>query len=261
MRRSREEALSPDECGPQDVVDAVDEPSDDPAAKLGVKLLYVDGTEALDDDRADVQGEVPGDPSTAVAREPDEVMTEIVEEVFRRAQRALRSLPKAERDDVYAVSLFVYDYEDEPSTPTVEVSVNWEAYVALRTPEASDADEARWNFAFWPQLPIDVIGGPTDPVGKQIIDQSFSDAGLAYDPDDYSDEAIQVGRRMTEAFVAACVAAVQRLHREGTVEAVFGAAVPVLVHELEYYDQIAEQNRVANPGELVEPFIRCIREM
>jgi len=189
------------------------------------------------------------------------MMTKIVDEVFRRVYRALSSLPKAERDGVYAVSLFVYDYEDEPSTPTVEVSVNTEAYVALRTPETSDPAEARWNFAFWPHRPIDVIGGPTDPVGKQIIDQSFSDASLAYDPDDYSDEAIEIGRRMTEAFVAACVAAVQRLHREGIVEAVFGAAVPVLVHELEYYDQIAEQNRVANPGELVEPFIRWIYAM
>lgn len=196
-----------------------------------------------------------------MVREPDEMMTKIVEEVFGRAHRALRSLPKAERDDAYAVSLFVYDYEDEPSTPTVEVSVNTEAYVALRTPETSDADEARWNFAFWPHQPIDVIGGPTDPVGKQIIDLSFSDAGLAYDPDDYSDEALEVGRRMTEAFVAACVAAVQRLHSEGIVEAVFGLAIPVLVHELEYYDLIAEQNRVANPGELVEPFIRWIYEM
>jgi Domain of unknown function (DUF4303) len=193
--------------------------------------------------------------------EPDGMMTKIVEEVFGRVSRALHSLTETERGDVYAVSLFVYDHEDEPSTPTVEVSVNTEAHVALRTPDASDADEARWNFAFWPQQPIDVIGGPNDPAGKQIIDASFSNAGLTYDPDDYSDEALEVGRRMTEAFVAACVAAVQRLHSEGAVEAVFGLPIPVFVHELEYYDEIAEQNRLANPAELVEPFSRWIHEM
>jgi hypothetical protein len=189
------------------------------------------------------------------------MMTNAVEELFGRADRALRSLSEMDRDDAYAVSLFVYDHDDEPSTPVVEVSVNKETHVALRTPDASDADEARWNFAFWPQQPIDVIGGPSDPKGKQIIDASFSDAGLAYDPDDYSDEALEVGRRMTQAFVAACVAAVQRLHSEGTIEAVFGHPIPVLVHELEYYDEIAEQNRVANPPELVEPFRRWIHEM
>jgi hypothetical protein len=189
------------------------------------------------------------------------MMTTIVEEVFGRASRALRSLTETERGDVYAVSLFVYDHDDEPSIPTVAVSVNTEAQVAQRTPDAFDADEARWNFAFWQQRPIDVIGGPGDPAGKQIIDASFSDAGLTYASGDYSDEALEVGRRMTEAFVAACVAAVKRLHCEGTVEAVFGVPIPVLVHELEYYDEIAEQNRVANPAELVEPFSRWISEM
>jgi hypothetical protein len=183
------------------------------------------------------------------------------EELFGRVDRALRSLSEMDRDDVYAVSLFVYDYEDEPSTPVVEVSVNTEAHVAMRTPDASDAKEARWNFAFWPQQPIDIIGGPSDPEGKQIIDAAFSGAALSYDPDDYSDEALEVGRRMTQVFVAACVAAVQRLHREGTIQTVFGRPIPVLVHELEYYDEIAEQNRVANPPDLVEPFRRWIDEM
>lgn len=187
--------------------------------------------------------------------------TNVVDEVVGRVGRALTSLPETERRDVYAVSLLVYDHEDEPSTPTVQVSVNTEAHVALRTPDAWDADEARWNFAFWPQQPIDLIGGPSDPVGRHIIDASFHDAGLWYDPDDYSDEAIEVGERMTASFVAACVAAVQRLHSEGTVEAVFGRPIPVLVHELEYYDEIAEQNRLANPVGLVEPFCRWIQQL
>jgi hypothetical protein len=197
-----------------------------------------------------------------LVREPAGMTTNAVEEeLFGRVDRALRSLSEMDRDDVYAVSLFVYDYEDEPSTPVVEVSVNTEAHVAMRTPDAFDAEEARWNFAFWPQQPIDIIGGPSDPEGKQIIDAAFSGAALSYDPDDYSDEALEVGRRMTQAFVAACVAAVQRLHREGTIQTVFGKPIPVLVHELEYYDEIAEQNRVANPPELVEPFSRWIDEM
>jgi len=70
-----------------------------------------------DEPRTGVQGQ-----RQPEVREPDEMMTKIVDEVFRRVYRALRSLPKAECDGVYAVSLFVYDYEDEPSTPTVEVS-------------------------------------------------------------------------------------------------------------------------------------------
>jgi hypothetical protein len=61
---------------------------------------------------------------------------------------------------------------------------------------------------------------------------------------------------MTEAFVAACVAAVQRLHREGIVEAVFGVAIPVLVHELEYYDQIASGRATRVPDRSVNRALR-----
>jgi hypothetical protein len=189
------------------------------------------------------------------------MLTRVVDEVHGRVGRALRSLPTTRRADVYAVSLFVEDYEDEPAVPVVTVSVNTDAQVALRAPDAFDVDEARWNFAFWKQDPIDVIGGPGDPAGKQVIDGSFIDAGLTYDPDDYSEEADAIGRSMTEAFVQACVAAVQRLHSDGTVGAVFGGPIPVLVHELEYYEEIAEQNRVANPAGLVEPFTRWINAM
>jgi hypothetical protein len=53
--------------------------------------------------------------------------SKIVDEVFRRVYPSAALASEAERDGVYAVSLFVYDYEDEPSTPTVELSVNTEA--------------------------------------------------------------------------------------------------------------------------------------
>lgn len=87
------------------------------------------------------------------------MLTRVVDEVYGRVGRVLRSPPMTERAGVYAVSLFVEDNEDEPAVPVVMVSVNTDAQVALRTPDAVDVDEARWNFAFWKQEPIDVIRG------------------------------------------------------------------------------------------------------
>ena len=40
---------------------------------------------------------------------------------------------------------------------------------------------------------------------------------------------------------------------------IFGRSIPVIVHELEYYDEIADQNEKANPRELVDGFVAWIR--
>jgi hypothetical protein len=55
------------------------------------------------------------------------------------------------------------------------------------------------------------------------------------------------------------VGVVQDLHRSGEVVRLFGRPVPVLIHELEYYDQIARQNEAANPPGLVDAFARWAR--
>jgi len=39
----------------------------------------------------------------------------------------------------------------------------------------------------------------------------------------------------------------------------FGQSVPIIVHELEYYDQIAEQTRKANPPGLTLEFEAWVR--
>ena len=59
---------------------------------------------------------------------------------------------------------------------------------------------------------------------------------------------------MTRRLVDECVKAVQRMHETGVVVATFGRPIPVLVHELEYYDEIVEQNRRANPPGLTNDF-------
>lgn len=64
------------------------------------------------------------------------------------------------------------------------------------------SDEARWNFAFWQQNDLTIVGGPT-----------------------------------------------------------FGRDIPVLVHELEFSEAIAEQNARCNPSHLVAPFTQWIDSM
>jgi hypothetical protein len=59
----------------------------------------------------------------------------------------------------------------------------------------------------------------------------------------------------TERFVNICVRVSRRLHKSGIVRQKFGKEIPVIIHELEYYDQIAQQTSAANPAGLADEFV------
>ncbi len=188
-------------------------------------------------------------------------MTEFPEYLIEKAVAGLHDTPEGERADVYAVSFFVYDEDDEPERPVVTVGTNTEARVqfALHPPEdfalpnpwwkPSDELEARWNYAFWLQNRLAVIADSrTDPEGAALRDAWVRAQGVS--PDD-----------ITEAFVGLCVDTVQRLHADGTVESVFGRPIPVIVHELEYYDAIVDQNVAANGHDLAAGLAAWVASM
>jgi hypothetical protein len=177
---------------------------------------------------------------------------------------ALERTPGEEAREVYVVSLFVDDEDDDPRYPTVTVGYNTEAQVGASLGDASDDGEARWNFAFWLQNELGVLGAADrDPEGARLREQWIRQADLWYSDDEEDDDfeaTLAKGEAITSRFVELVVAVAQQLHADGTIERVFGRAIPVLVHELEYYDQIAEQNRRANPAGLADDFARWIAE-
>lgn len=56
-----------------------------------------------------------------------------------------------EKEDIYAISLYVNDEEDDPCRPTVMLGYNAEEQVMKSIKDASEEKEARWNYAFWLQ--------------------------------------------------------------------------------------------------------------
>jgi hypothetical protein len=185
---------------------------------------------------------------------------------------ALESIPGGDRADIYVVSMYVSDIDDDPRRPTITVGYNTERRAAACTPApgqkpkwpiASDAAEARWNYAFWLQNSLTVIGDEgTDPVGAELREAWAKQRGFWYSDAEEErdlDSALEKVEPMTHEFVQMAVAVVQELHRSGEVARLFGRPVPLLIHELEYYDEIAQQNESANPGPLVEDFSRWVR--
>jgi uncharacterized protein YwqG len=78
------------------------------------------------------------------------------------------------------------------------------------------------------------------------------------DSDEYLDSYTNTPA-VTLAFVAICVRVARRLHENGVITGAFGRAIPIIVHELEYYDAILEETREANPPGVSDEFERYWR--
>jgi hypothetical protein len=197
------------------------------------------------------------------------------------ATEAVTSIPATAARDAYVVSFLVYDEDDDPRRPTLTIGYNTETRVQqvlaaqpgselLPADAPTDEAEARWNYAFWLQNELAVIGDSThDPVGAQLRDQWIKDSGLWFDepeaaPTDAPDawDAVEpMAQQITQRFVRACVQLANQLHADGLIQQIFGRPVPVLVHEVEYYDAIADQAEAANPPGVAADFVTWVRNL
>jgi hypothetical protein len=100
----------------------------------------------------------------------------------------------------------------------------------------------------------------SDAEGARLREQWARDEGLWYDlVEDESPVFDDLDERLTNGFVSLLEGVVQRLHAADIIR-IFGKPLPVLIHELEYYDEIASQNLRANPpGVVPDDFVRWCR--
>ena len=152
--------------------------------------------------------------------------------------------------DIYVVSLFVYDEDDDPARPTVTLGYNTEAQVQNEMARyGTDAEEARWNYACWLQNTCFCFGtGESRAIVKQWLQENGIFAAAATSKAAFEPEALSP---VTRAFVNVLIEIVREIHAEKVLPKKFGKELPILIHELEYYDEIARQNIEAN-GELLD---------
>ena len=164
-------------------------------------------------------------------------------------------------EDIYAISFFVENPNDNPYTPTFSLGYNTEKQYEESVADASDEEEARWNFAFWLQNQEFVFGQEGET--KDLIKQWIIAHGFSYCEDytfDYKDEAAYESNSelldtILNKFLIVLVEAVKELHKSGAIENKFGKEIPIIIHELEYYDKIAIQNIKANTLPLVQGLV------
>jgi hypothetical protein len=132
------------------------------------------------------------------------------------------------------------------------------------THRPSDPAEARWNYAFWIQNELAVIGHPVrDAAGAAARELWIRDLGLWYNEpatsEDWMTTAGPLAQQIEAHFNATCCDLARALHATGIIEQSLGRPVPVLVHDLEYYEQIARRTETANPPGLALDFTTWVR--
>jgi len=186
---------------------------------------------------------------------------------FTMLKKAISKISDEEVKDIYALSFFIYDIDDDPRTPELTLGyntlTNYEESKSKSKPTASDNEEAKWNYAFWLQNYLCVIGEHGTESGN-ALESWIGDIGLAYtdeEEDDDFDNCMILGREITTRFVQLVVDLAKLLHANGIIEKKFKRPIPIIVHELEYYDQIVTQTREANPPGLAEEFAQWVEGM
>jgi hypothetical protein len=95
-------------------------------------------------------------------------------------REALAAIPAVDAPDIYAIFFFIYDEGDDPYKPTVTIGYNTESQVKRVLDHAGrrhpDLAEARWNYAYWLQNELAVIGdSKRDPEGSAKLIQWITD--------------------------------------------------------------------------------------
>ncbi|MFE9574535.1 hypothetical protein ACFYMW_39510 [Streptomyces sp. NPDC006692] len=180
------------------------------------------------------------------------------------ATQAVASISTAEAEGIYVVSFFIDNERDDPRQPTLTIGYNTETQFRRNIGDASDEAEARWNYAFWLQNELTVIGDLTrDPDGAAARRRWINELGLWYDepanPEDWVSTVGSTAARIEANFKQACVQLARGLHDDGVIATILGRPVPVVLHELEYYEAIARRTEAANPPGLADDFTAWVR--
>ncbi|MFF9765300.1 hypothetical protein ACF1GT_01525 [Streptomyces sp. NPDC014636] len=154
---------------------------------------------------------------------------------------------------IYAVTFRMDSVEQDPRFPYLAIGYTTEADAAVSSQQASDAWEARWSYAFFPETGLEgvrVVG--RDPDGAQSHRREAESRGLWYEDDDEPDDRDE---GLVEWFYAVCVAAARHLHDSGRLVEVLGQPVPVILYDMFDPDAMFELTAQANPAELVAEFM------
>lgn len=169
-------------------------------------------------------------------------------------------MPSTLAQNVYVISLYM---DADHQELIFSVNTNQQVELALAGNSngyglPSNEAEARWNFAFWMQKPNSRFLTPPDSEDAKLWKFVLQERGLLYsEEEDFDIEGYETG--VSEALMELSIKVSHSLHASGAIQEVFHRDIPVIVHELEYYDAIANITESANPDGLAANFVSWVR--
>ena len=184
---------------------------------------------------------------------------------YEKLKIAINKISNEETKDIYALSFYYYAEDDDSRYPTIEVSYNTKKQYISKTEKASNETEAKWNYAFWLQEEIEKIGGKED----ELLAKWFKEPAYYYskqekeeakEDDELYDKLFEKGEKFETEFVNEILTITQKLFDQKVIFEKFGKEIPILIHELEYYDKPIEWTKKANKPEIIEEFINAYKD-
>ena len=184
---------------------------------------------------------------------------------YEKLKKAINNIPNDKAKDIYALSFYFYAEDDDSRYPTIEVSYNTNQQYTNETENASSETEAKWNYAFWLQEEIEKIGGEEDKLLAKWFKEtpyyySEEENEEAEDDDELFDKLLERGEQFETEFVNEISILTQKLFDHNVIKEKFGKEIPILIHELEYYDKPIEWTKKANKPEIIEEFIKAYND-
>jgi len=184
----------------------------------------------------------------------------LTEWITAHIQRRLREMPPQLAKDVYAISLYIDVAEQEI---TFSVNTNSQVELALAGKSKgyglpSGEQEARWNYAFWMQEPGSRFLTPPGSEDAKLWNSILEELGFHQysEKDDFDIEGYEIG--VAKALSELCIKVSRALHASGIIQEVFHRDVPIIVHQLEYDDAIADITESANPAGVSAEFVAWV---
>lgn len=193
----------------------------------------------------------------------------IFECFYTKATKAIEKISKQGIKDIYAISFWKDNDEDDPRCPTITISYNTTSQVESEKEDASSTMEAKWNFAYWLQEDVATIGG-----NDKNLRQLFKEEGWFYTQRDLSkaeqleeegdDTAYkqleEKDEQMQSAFMNIIISVAQEIHKRDVIKEKLGKEIPIIIHELEYYDLPIGWTTKGNPRPLIDEFLKWYEE-
>ncbi|MEU9478066.1 hypothetical protein [Streptomyces sp. NPDC048191] len=154
---------------------------------------------------------------------------------------------------IYAVTFRVDSVDQDPRSPYVAIGYTTEADAAESAEKASDAWEARWSYAFFPETGLEGVRvAGRDPGAAEVHRREAESRGIWYEDGEEPGDRPEL---LVEWFYEVCVAAARHLHDSGRIVETLGRPVPVILYDMFDPDAMFRLTSHANPAELIGEFM------